>query len=145
MKISKVVVSLVVAVMTFFSGIAATKLLVAYEIGSYPSSVRECYFFNDKESQMPFINSYKQGKAEAQTDSEQGKLLLKVTGMPHEDEEKLFASIYRKYAIECDRIASCDVTTEIIGYQKGYNEVMKTFIEQRYGAGFLEKISSEEN
>lgn len=147
MKIAKVIASFIVAVMAFFSGTIATKLLVAYEIGSYPPDVKEWYSFCDKETQVPFLTSYKKGKAEAQADIEQGKLKLKVTGWgaDPEVEKKRFTNIYQKYEIEMERIADCMISHGIIGYQKGYNQVMKSAIHQRYGAGFLERMSSEEN
>jgi hypothetical protein len=68
-----------------------------------------------------------------------------VKGMPIEGEQKLFASIHKKYAIELNRITGCGITAEIDGYWLGYNEVMEPAIEGLYGTGFLEKISYEEN
>src|SRR5687768_15097215 len=119
MKLRQVTFSLLILVGTFFIGISAVMLCAAREINSYPSSVRESYLFNDKEHPMTFLNAYQKGKIEAQTDSEQGKLILKVTGLgaDPEVEKKRFTNIYQKYAIECDRIADCVVTTEIIGYK----------------------------
>ncbi len=145
MKLQQVIFSLLILAATFLTGISAVKLCVAREMNSYPSSVRERYFFNDKESLRPFLNGYNEGKAEAQRDLEQGKIKLQVKGMPIEGEESLFANIHKKYAIELNRIASCEITAVIDGYWLGYNEVMESCIEQRFGAGFLEKISSEEN
>jgi hypothetical protein len=145
MKLRQDIFGLLILTGTFLIGTMAVQLCAGREINSYPSSVREGYFFNDKENQMPFINSYKEGKAEAQRDLEQGKIKLRVKGMPIEGEEKLFANIHKKYAIELYRIGGCVISAEIDGYWLGYNEVMNSVIEQQYGAEFLERISSEGN
>lgn len=96
---------------------------------------------------MPFLTAYKKGKAEAQTDAKEGKLKLKISGWgaDTEVEEKNFANIYQKYEIEMNRIAGCLISAKIIGYGLGYNGIMTSQIEQRYGVGFLEKMDSESN
>jgi hypothetical protein len=145
MKLRQDIFGLLILTSTFLINTMAVQLCAAREIKSYPSSVREGYFFNDKESQLPFINSFKEGKADAQSDLEHGKIKLQVKGMPIEGEEKRFANIEKKYAIELYRIGGCEISAEKDGYWLGYNEVMQLAIGERYGAGFLEKISSEEN
>jgi hypothetical protein len=149
MKLRQVTFSLLILAGAFFIGIGIVKLCVANEINSFSPDARWWYssLGDLKENQVPFIKSYKRGKAEALKDAEQGKLKLKVVGwgQPPEVEEKVFANIYKKYEIELNRIADCGISAKIMGYQQGYNEVMKSAIHQRYGAGFLEKISSEEN
>lgn len=127
------------------TGIGAVRLCVAYEMNSYPSRAKENYFFNDKESQVSFLIGYKEGQKQAQRDLEQGKIKLQVKGMPIEGEQKLFANIHKKYAIELHRITGCTITPGIDGYWLGYNEVMELAIEELYGTGFLERISYEEN
>ncbi|MBI3654186.1 MAG: hypothetical protein HY231_24410 [Acidobacteria bacterium] len=149
MKFVKVITSLVITIVAFFAGTMATKLAAAYEVGSFSPDARWWYdsLGEHKENQVPFITAYKQGKAEAQSDVKQGNLKLKVGGWPSppEVEEKRFSNIHQKYDIELNRITDCGITAKSQGYWLGYNEVMKSVIEQRYGAGFLEKISSEEN
>jgi hypothetical protein len=142
MNLQQVIFSLLILAGTFLTGINAIKLCVAREMNSYTSRVKENYFFNDKEKQAPFLRAYKVGQKQAQRDLEQGKIKLQVKGILIEDEQKLFANIDKKYAIELNRITDCIITAEIDGYWLGYNEVMELAIEELYGTGFLEKISS---
>jgi hypothetical protein len=145
MNLRQVIYSLLILAGTFLTGIRAIQLCVKREINSYSSRAKENYFFNDKESQVPFLIGYKEGQKQAQRDLEQGKVKLQVKGMPIEGEQKLFANIHKKYAIELNRIAGCGITAERDGYWLGYNEEMEPAIEGLYGTGFLEKISYEEN
>jgi hypothetical protein len=70
MNLRQVIFSLLILAGTFLTGISAVQLCVKREINSYSSRAKEKYFFNDKESQIPFLIGYKEGQKQAQRDLE---------------------------------------------------------------------------
>lgn len=143
MIVKRIVARLLIAALTFFINVIATKKSVAAYMSTFPPSIERAIEAYPPNQHRRFINAYRTGKQEAEADLKQNKLKLKVTGMPNEDEQNLFARIYQKYRIELDRISDCKITADIEGYGWGYNGVMRAFIEQQYGEGFIDKLFSE--
>ncbi|MCO5053978.1 MAG: hypothetical protein M9920_17005 [Verrucomicrobiae bacterium] len=87
--------------------------------------------------------AYQNGKAEAQRDIADGKLVLKTWGMPVPWIDVYRSNLLSRHQIVMHPVAGCSVTEALIESVKGYNEVSKTEIEKRIGTGVLERVLEE--
>ena len=86
---------------------------------------------------------YEEGKKEAEKDFKSGKYQLKKYGLclPRKTYEQFLKNTY---GVSTKVVAGCSVNTEIIGNAKGYNEVMKALLINRYKTDiFLEAEINE--
>ncbi|MDQ3322261.1 MAG: TlpA family protein disulfide reductase [Acidobacteriota bacterium] len=89
-----------------------------------------------EESEIP----YQKGKDDAQKDILSEKLQIIRYGEGTSENSKLKQHLKVKYGVEMLELG-CKVSTKLLEYVKGYNEVLETEIKRRYGINALERIT----
>jgi thiol-disulfide isomerase/thioredoxin len=95
---------------------------------------------NDPFRLVNIPEDYEKGKADAQKDIANGVLKIQTSGRGGFFEKNRI--LREKYGILTAN-RGCLITSEIVSYNKGYNEISKTEIRKRFGEDFFEKVETE--
>jgi hypothetical protein len=83
------------------------------------------------------------GQANALKEIAEGRLALETYGLPSRTRGPYIDLLKTKYDIQLRAVAGCIVDSTITGHARGFNEVMMTEIEKRFGADALAKAEAE--
>ena len=89
-------------------------------------------------------SAYEAGRRDAERDIHEGRLVIETYGGPwpawlHECAKLLD----QRYGIQFRDIAGCIVDSQIIGHERGYNEVSRAEIHRRFGRDVAEETKTE--
>jgi hypothetical protein len=88
--------------------------------------------------------AYEAGRREAELDIREGRLMIMMYGGPPpawlDECAKL---LQQRYGIRLKDIAGCVVDYQIIGRERGYNEVSRAEIQRRFGRDVAEETKTE--
>jgi hypothetical protein len=89
-------------------------------------------------------NAYEAGRQEAERDIRDGRLDIEMYGGPPPAWLDECAKLLRqRYGIRLRDIAGCVVDYQIIGHERGYNEVSHAEILRRFGRDVVEETKTE--
>lgn len=84
--------------------------------------------------------AYYGGKFEAHLDLMTNSYTLRVYGTHDFDDVRYYEILRHEYGVDVVPVAGCIVSYELRGKTRGYNDVMETAIEQRFGNGTVERL-----
>lgn len=87
--------------------------------------------------------AYQSGRAEAETDLEDGRLIIEDYGFPRKGQQEFAEILRQRYHIELRRVASDFLDPRAYGHAFGYNDVSKPEIKRRFGDDVLQKAEAE--
>ena len=94
--------------------------------------------------QIPFsLKAYRQGRADAQQDVRNGKLILEMCGEESWHTQPLNVYLKRRYHVDVRCVGTDEIDYQISGHARGYNEVSMAEIKRRYGADFSSRVPRE--
>jgi hypothetical protein len=82
------------------------------------------------------------GRASARHDISDGRLTVKMWGLPA-PWQFAFSEILQTRGVATKTVAGCVVSQPTLAAWKGYNEIMRTEIERRYGKQFLNAAAAQ--
>jgi hypothetical protein len=88
-------------------------------------------------------SAYEAGRKQAERDLQQGILATESYGLPGPWSAEFWSLLAERYHIEQKSIAGCVVTPNESGHAKGYNDVMHSEIEKRFGQDLFRQVASE--
>lgn len=83
------------------------------------------------------------GMAEARRDLSNGVLIVKTAGLPSPDRTDYERLLQERCHAALQPIAGCIVTSELLAYMDGYNEVSTAAIKQRFGKDIFEALNRD--
>ncbi len=83
------------------------------------------------------------GMAEARRDLSNGVLIVKTAGLPSPDRTDYKQLLQERCDAALQPIAGCIVTSELLAYMDGYNEVSTAAIRQRFGKDIFEELNRD--
>jgi hypothetical protein len=89
------------------------------------------------------VSAYQAGCREAWRDLHENRLIIEEHGLPPpcwDDYKKL---LEQRYHVQVRMVGGCVVDEKVVGHEKGYNQISKAEIEQRFGKDVLEKALAE--
>ena len=87
--------------------------------------------------------AYHAGRADAEKDVREGRLIVEDYGFPRKGQAKYAAILQQRYNVELRRVAGDIVDVKAIGHAKGYNEVSEAAIKSRFGENILSAAEAE--
>jgi len=111
-------------------------LVAAVMVGCNPPAQQNAEAAAPTPEVKPEPNTCEWGKAESEKDFKEGKLMLIQLGKPGPANAEYWNLLSTKYNITQKSDAGCTATESITCY----NDFMRTKIEEKHGAGFLDKV-----
>jgi hypothetical protein len=83
------------------------------------------------------------GRADATSDVSKGVLRVPMFGLPPEWSSDFNRILAEKYKVERYGLGGCLVSESLTEYARGYSEISRHAIEQKFGANFFNEVQAE--